>query len=159
MAREIHYSFWIRSVQLCLSLKNRDKVACCLILTMIFVSADSWTDICNDHVLSGCQGRHLLCIKIIFRVHQPPLHKTKERTLHPVVIFFLCKINCIILYGKIVDHPSFVTPLKRYHRGTQTCSDKNKFFSLKWQENKERSGSLLHRLWFSSRRSLISAGC
>ncbi|KAG8125673.1 hypothetical protein E2320_020762 [Naja naja] len=76
------------------------------------IGSDSWTDICNDHVLSGCQGRHLLCINIIIRVHQPPLHKTNERALHPVVIFFLCKINCIILYGKIVDPPSFVTPLK-----------------------------------------------
>lgn len=39
---------------------------------------DSRTHLCNDHVLSGSQGRHLLCIDIIPNLSAPPPKDTGE---------------------------------------------------------------------------------
>lgn len=39
---------------------------------------DSWTHLCNDHVLSGSQGRHLLCIDTIPNLSASPPKDTGE---------------------------------------------------------------------------------
>lgn len=49
---------------------------------------DSWTHLCDDHVLSGSQGRHLLCVDTIPSLFASPPKDTGENSFMLILLTF-----------------------------------------------------------------------
>lgn len=85
------------------------------ILCCVFFFSDSRTHLCNDHVLSGSQGRHLLCIDTIPNLSAPPPKDTGEISfmlIHLTFFFFppfvLWTVYNAIFLKIFVNHPTLL---------------------------------------------------
>ena len=98
---------------------------------LVFFLLDSRTHLCNDHVLSGGQGRHLLCIDTIPNLSAPPPKDTGEISFmlihvtspQPPLYYKLC---IMLPFWRFCESPHFTEGGRKEKVSTWTGTGKKR---------------------------------